>query len=746
MYSRLLVAAAIFVCACVADAAELRGRVSNSRGNEPLSQVRVMIEDTRQAATTTAAGAFVIQSVPRGKHTVRVDAVGFWTQRFAVEVTQDFEVKEFEIHLVHEGLRHSESVEVTAEPFADPERTSVGQMQLTASELKDSATVLAADPLRSVQAMPGVTAANNDDFYAQFSVWGAPFHTIGVYLDDIQLRRPFHGIPGASDGASVSLVNSDTVDDLTLTPAAYGARFADATGGVLDIRTREGSRGAPRVRASLGMAETHIAAEGGLGKQNRGSWLVSGRKSYLGYLTNKSVEDPSFDVSFFDTAARLTYNLSRSQTLDVYGLHGVSELDRSDYAERLRANQLATGENEFTLARIGWRVAFNPRFLLSTRGAFIRQNYQDNNRQGDVRGREYYGEWVAGSTAIWNWGDNDVLEAGWDTRRLRQNYQSYRYYYGETYARGVDGTGVRQGGYAQQSSSILSGRMQVSGGLRWDRQSRKGEQPISPQASISYKVAPSTHVQFAFGRYAQFADVAMPEACDSESVMFDRSTHYLVAFEQGLGEHARVRVEGFHRRNVRQFGRQKLTPDGCGLERLDDRAWDRPGDYTRGMQVVLQRRSANRLAGWVAYTLAYAKVAGTDGLSGYSNPYDQRHTLNVFASYRLKPSVSASAKWLFGSGYPIPGYYRELANGAFIADFRNPGRLGPYARLDVRVNKAVAVGKTMLTIYAEVINVTNHRNMRVTGTRDFDPVSGRVYLDMERTVPFTPTAGISFEF
>ncbi len=46
-------------------------------------------------------------------------------------------------------------------------------MGLAGNELRNLASVLADDPLRAVQSMPGV--ASNDDFRAQVSIRGAGF-------------------------------------------------------------------------------------------------------------------------------------------------------------------------------------------------------------------------------------------------------------------------------------------------------------------------------------------------------------------------------------------------------------------------------------------------------------------------------------------------------------------------------------------------------------------------------------------
>ena len=110
---------------------------------------------------------------------------------------------------------------------------------------------------------------------------------------------------------------------------------------------------------------------------------------------------------------------------------------------------------------------------------------------------------------------------------------------------------------------------------------------------------------------------------------------------------------------------------------------------------------------------------------------DQRHTLNVFASYRISPTVHLSGKWLFGSGFPVPSDSNAI-------------REGDYQRLDVRAEKDWAFTRWKLALYGEVLNLTNHNNPRYFyvaqnpgGT--FDVVTGQ-------GLPIVPTAGVAFEF
>jgi hypothetical protein len=160
----------------------------------------------------------------------------------------------------------------------------------------------------------------------------------------------------------------------------------------------------------------------------------------------------------------------------------------------------------------------------------------------------------------------------------------------------------------------------------------------------------------------------------------------------------------------------------------------------------LQRRSANKLAGWVSYS--YLRTKLTDSQTGLSFVADteQQHLLNVYGSYRFTDTWNLSSVFRFGSGPPIPGFFRQAGTTFFLSDRRNEVRLPDYARWDVRVSKAFFFKRWKLTATAEVLNLLNRNNLRYAGFDFFDPGTGRVFGQLDRVLPILPSAGVVIEF
>ncbi len=168
--------------------------------------------------------------------------------------------------------------------------------------------------------------------------------------------------------------------------------------------------------------------------------------------------------------------------------------------------------------------------------------------------------------------------------------------------------------------------------------------------------------------------------------------------------------------------------------------------YARGVQVSVQRRTANGFTGWVSY--AYGRAIISDGYLHLKFPsdYDQRHTFNAYLSRRLRPTVNLSGRFTYGSGMPLPGFYRFEQGGYWLAENRNGLRAPAYQRTDLRLNKAYVRQKFKTTLFAEIVNLTNHTNRDFDSPGPYDSSTGRSYPNFYSMFPILPSAGMVFEF
>jgi hypothetical protein len=161
--------------------------------------------------------------------------------------------------------------------------------------------------------------------------------------------------------------------------------------------------------------------------------------------------------------------------------------------------------------------------------------------------------------------------------------------------------------------------------------------------------------------------------------------------------------------------------------------------------VFVQRRTANRLSGWVAYS--YGKAALNDGLLGqrFAADYDMRHGVQAFGTLRITPTVNLSGRYVFGTGLPVVGFYRGTEGDLWVAAARNQVRLPLYQRADLRINKSWRKDHYRLTLFCEIVNLWNQRNVRASELQSLDARTGKVRINYDRMFPILPSAGVLFE-
>ncbi|MCU1295537.1 MAG: TonB-dependent receptor, partial [Bryobacterales bacterium] len=132
----------------------------------------------------------------------------------------------------------------------------------------------------------------------------------------------------------------------------------------------------------------------------------------------------------------------------------------------------------------------------------------------------------------------------------------------------------------------------------------------------------------------------------------------------------------------------------------------------------------------------------------FLSDYDQRHTINAYANYPVRPSINLSARWTYGSGFPVPGYLRSIGSIAQedfqLVEQRNTEGIGSYQRLDVRLNKTWSRERRKTTLYTEVTNLTDKTNYRFGSLDGYNRMNGVAYVTVDQMFPILPSVGVAF--
>ena len=705
----------------------------------------MVVEETGAAVLTDADGRFSIEGLRPGVHRLYVSVVGYALYRGEVALGPE----PVTIRLAEGTTAYSETVTVAADTFRAPPEPVPSASVMGSAELLNLRGVLTDDPLRAVQVLPGV--ATGDDLRSEFTVRGSDFRHLTFTVDGFATPYLLHSVRGVEDRGqtgSIAMINSDVLEDVTLLNGSYPQYYAGHTGAEVDFRLREGSRERRVAHVAVSGTAASGVFEGPIGRARRGSWLVSARQSYLDLLVHRLTDRP-VSFGFADGQARLTYDLTPSQRIDVTALAGRSRFENDPNQDEI--DDVSVGLNASVVGVAGWRLT-KPGFLLAQRVLAAENNFANSNIEGleldDGRDRQlaYRADATVSVRSSVSFSGGGEIERRDNSRvRLRLAPNRVNLVPLDDYT----GHGLLTGGYLSARWTPLA-NVTISPGVRVDRWTLTHHATTSPWLQVEWRLLDGTRLRAGGGRYMQFSDFDKVLGVSGGNVRPERAAQYDVGIEQRIGSTFRLTVTAYDREEdamLRRPGAETRLVGtrvvrGVAVTRYENRM----DGYARGVEFSLQRATAGRgVSGWFSY--AFGKSRYHDFTSGerFWGDADQRHTMNAYALYRHSDRASFVAKLRLGSNFPIPGYYAERDGSYVVSDERNTARLPFYGRLDLRANRAFNWSRRRLTLFAEVINVLNRSNVR------FRPpgvnfATGGVTQPFDTMLPVIPSIGVLIEF
>ncbi|MBV8829452.1 MAG: TonB-dependent receptor, partial [Acidobacteriaceae bacterium] len=524
------------------EMATIYGTVRGIPGGDKIAQAEVRLADRR--SVSDESGSFVLANIPLGEYELQASHKGYRpvTSMIKLEYGRSTDV---EVTLVREGMRAIERVSVHA--TADPTGPGTnGEFILGRADMQNLATVIADDPLRAVHAIPGVTS--NDDFEARFSLRGADFSRIGVYLDDILLHDSVHSLEGADLSGSAGIFDMSTVRQISLYADDYSEHFGDSSAAALDVSMRDGRTDGYHVKINANIAQAGIEAEGSMSRQC--SWIGALRKTYIQYLISQELTDPSMAFGFQDVQGRLRCELSTSNILTLDLIDSNTELNRWSIRNRLGANELMIAKQPTQVANLGWIFAPNDYLQLTNHFAWMRDSFSDEDPFSLPLGRGLYNEWSGNSNLTWIWDSQNKSQAGFVGRARRadgftQHLDRAQWLEMVDNYRGAD---VLTGGDLSHSFTAWKGRLRLNASGRWDHDSLNGVTAFSPQAGLTLGLTQSLALSLGWGEYAQMPDITqLGSELGGARLGPMRSTHANLGMQYRLGASTVVRAEVYSR-------------------------------------------------------------------------------------------------------------------------------------------------------------------------------------------------------
>jgi outer membrane receptor protein involved in Fe transport len=756
---------AAFFIACLAFGATLRGRVVDAATGEPVAKVKIVVIGSQQTAETDQDGAFTLQGLQPGQIELQITAVGYGLVKKTILLAEG-ENTENDIALNQEAAALTEQITVTADPYEKTETNAASEQNLSKSELQTLSMVLVGDPLRAAQSLPGVTA--NNDLRSDLAVRGAGFNRIGVFIDGILTEGFIHRLneSDTTDELSLSIINQDTISEVSLMSGGFPVKYGGSTAAVLKLETRDGNRVRTSGRFATGLLTTSGVIDGPI-SGGRGSALLAARTSYIDYLQrlveritgtgrSQTDQDDNSSLDFSDIQSKLAYDLSSRHQLGVSAIFGNFRGDQGDKNRALNEGDpdvLDHFDSRNLLVNAHWNYTPGARLFAQTRFFVLRTGYENTNRDElilDDVARSQFG--IRNDTSFLA-PHHQHIEAGlyarsFEAEKITNFFQASRPTTPVT-LESFDHRTTEQAFYGQDTLNVERLKLSFTAGGRVEHNRLTGETLFSPRAAFALAPGNDWRIRAGFGRYYQFPDFdQLFGFFGNPDLRAESATHLNVSLERSLGHRTRVVAEAYDREDRDQIFSLSEPRIKAGQVTAEANPFRNSlRGYARGIELTLQRRSANGLTGWVSY--AYSRTLLKDRQDGlnFVSDFDQRHTLNMYGSYRFTDTFNLSGGWRYGSGLPWVGFLRKEGSNIFLGSQRNRVRVPAYSRVDLRASKVFLIKKWKLTVSGEVLNLLHHQNeFNVQSNPIRFRATGRFITGLRESFRILPSVGVAIEF
>ena len=185
-----------------------------------------------------------------------------------------------------------------------------------------------------IQQQAGVST--HSEMSSQYNVRGGSFDENCVYINNVEVYRPFLVRSGQQEG--LSIINPDMVESIRFSSGGFEARFGDKMSSALDIKYR---RPTSKVEGSLAASLLGASAYIGL-KGKHFTWSNGLRYKTNRYLLGSLETKGEYDPTFLDYQTYLSFEPNKRWSIDFIG--NISD-NHYNFKPKDRETKFGTMEN-----------------------------------------------------------------------------------------------------------------------------------------------------------------------------------------------------------------------------------------------------------------------------------------------------------------------------------------------------------------------------------------------------------------
>lgn len=278
----------------------LQGKVSDKDGN-PIELASVMVVSQGKLAMTNLKGEFHMLLHSEDSVKVRFSMIGYKSKERVLRRPQGKQT------MLVQLLDDNEMQEVVVEGKTKQHGTTE---ELDVEKVKQGPSASGNAVEEMVQTQAGVST--HSELSSQYNVRGGTFDENSVYINNIEVYRPFLVRSGQQEG--LSIINPDMVQSVGFSTGGFEAKYGDKMSSALDITYKRPKRTEASLTASLLGASAYLGIA-----SKKFTWTNGVRYKTNRYLLGSLQTKGEYKPSFLDYQTYLSWQPSKRWQIDFIG-------------------------------------------------------------------------------------------------------------------------------------------------------------------------------------------------------------------------------------------------------------------------------------------------------------------------------------------------------------------------------------------------------------------------------------------
>ena len=279
----------------------LHGRVTDEN-SQPIEFASVACLQQGKMTMTSLKGEFNLQLHSADSVVIRFSMIGY---RAKTKVLRKPRGKQSLQIVLHSSDNTLEGVTVT-----DTRRQTSQTQEIKKKDLKSLPSTSGNAVEELIQSQAGVSTHN--ELSSQYNVRGGSFDENSVYINNVEIFRPFLVRSGQQEG--ISVINPDMVEKIGFSTGGYEARYGDKMSSALDITYKYPKKFEASVSASLLGASAYIGVS-----NKKMSWSNGLRYKTTKFLLGSMDTKGEYSPNFIDYQTYFTYTPNQRWNITLLG-------------------------------------------------------------------------------------------------------------------------------------------------------------------------------------------------------------------------------------------------------------------------------------------------------------------------------------------------------------------------------------------------------------------------------------------